>query len=283
MKDTLFSSNLTFNSKGILYDYTKPIVMGILNTTPDSFYGGSRVNSVELAVERGLTMIAEGATILDIGGYSSRPGATDVTEKEEIRRVLPIIEAIKEASPSTLISIDTFRANVADAAIKAGAGLVNDISGGRLDPPIMRVSADNQCPYILMHMRGTPQTMISENNYTHLMADLLFYFSKQISAAKNAGLKDIIIDPGFGFSKNIAQNFELLRKLERLLVLELPLLVGISRKSMIYKSLHLDPSESLNGTTVLNTIALEKGAKVLRVHDVKPAVEAVELLVKLKN
>ena len=283
MKDTLFSSNLTFNSKGILYDYTKPIVMGILNATPDSFYGKSRVSSVEIAVKRGMTMLAEGATILDIGGYSSRPGATDVSEIEEIRRVLPIIEAIKEASPSTLISIDTFRANVADAAIKAGAGLVNDISGGQLDPPIMRVSADNQCPYILMHMRGTPQTMISENNYTHLMADLLFYFSKQISAAKNAGLKDIILDPGFGFSKNSAQNFELLRKLERLHILELPLLVGISRKSMIYKSLHIDPSESLNGTTVLNTIALEKGAKILRVHDVKAAIEAVELVVKLKN
>lgn len=283
MKDTLFSSNLTFNSKGILYDYTKPIVMGILNATPDSFYGESRVSSVEIAVKRGMTMLAEGATILDIGGYSSRPGATDVSETEEIRRVLPIIEAIKEASPSTLISIDTFRANVADAAIKAGAGLVNDISGGQLDPPIMRVSTDNQCPYILMHMRGTPQTMISENNYTHLMADLLFYFSKQISAAKNAGLKDIILDPGFGFSKNSAQNFELLRKLERLHILELPLLVGISRKSMIYKSLHIDPSESLNGTTVLNTIALEKGAKILRVHDVKAAVEAVELVVKLKN
>ena len=283
MKDTLFSSNLTFNSKGILYDYTKPIVMGILNATPDSFYGKSRVSSVEIAVKRGMTMLAEGATILDIGGYSSRPGATDVYETEEIRRVLPIIEAIKEASPSTLISIDTFRANVADAAIKAGAGLVNDISGGQLDPPIMRVSADNQCPYILMHMRGTPQTMISENNYTHLMADLLFYFSKQISAAKNAGLKDIILDPGFGFSKNSAQNFELLRKLERLHILELPLLVGISRKSMIYKSLHIDPSESLNGTTVLNTIALEKGAKILRVHDVKAAIEAVELVVKLKN
>ena len=283
MKDTLFSSNLTFNSKGILYDYTKPIVMGILNATPDSFYGKSRVSSVEIAVKRGMTILAEGATILDIGGYSSRPGATDVSEIEEIRRVLPIIEAIKEASPSTLISIDTFRANVADAAIKAGAGLVNDISGGQLDPPIMRVSADNQCPYILMHMRGTPQTMISENNYTHLMADLLFYFSKQISAAKNAGLKDIILDPGFGFSKNSAQNFELLRKLERLHILELPLLVGISRKSMIYKSLHIDPSESLNGTTVLNTITLEKGAKILRVHDVKAAIEAVELVVKLKN
>ena len=283
MKDTLFSSNLTFNSKGILYDYTKPIVMGILNATPDSFYGKSRVSSVEIAVKRGMTILAEGATILDIGGYSSRPGATDVSEIEEIRRVLPIIEAIKEASPSTLISIDTFRANVADVAIKAGAGLVNDISGGQLDPPIMRVSADNQCPYILMHMRGTPQTMISKNNYTHLMADLLFYFSKQISAAKNAGLKDIILDPGFGFSKNSAQNFELLRKLERLHILELPLLVGISRKSMIYKSLHIDPSESLNGTTVLNTIALEKGAKILRVHDVKAAIEAVELVVKLKN
>ena len=283
MKDTLFSSNLTFNSKGILYDYTKPIVMGILNATTDSFYGKSRVSSVEIAVKRGMTILAEGATILDIGGYSSRPGATDVSEIEEIRRVLPIIEAIKEASPSTLISIDTFRANVADAAIKAGAGLVNDISGGQLDPPIMRVSADNQCPYILMHMRGTPQTMISENNYTHLMADLLFYFSKQISAAKNAGLKDIILDPGFGFSKNSAQNFELLRKLERLHILELPLLVVISRKSMIYKSLHIDPSESLNGTTVLNTITLEKGAKILRVHDVKAAIEAVELVVKLKN
>lgn len=283
MKDTLFSSNLSFNSKGILYDFTKPIVMGILNATPDSFYAGSRVHTIDSAVNKGLTMLSEGATILDIGGYSSRPGASDISSAEEIQRVIPLIEAIVEALPGALISIDTFRSTVAAAAIKAGASIVNDISGGQIDPAIFSVAAINQCPYILMHMRGTPQTMIHENQYNHLMRDLLHYFSTQVKQARAAGIKDIILDPGFGFSKHVSQNFELLSKLETLHLLELPLLVGISRKSMIYKTLNIEADESLNGTTVLNTIALERGAKILRVHDVKAAIEAIELVEQMRN
>lgn len=283
MKDTLFSSNLSFNSKGILYDFTKPIVMGILNATPDSFYEGSRVNNIDSAVKKGLSMLSEGATILDIGGYSSRPGATDISSAEEINRVVPVIEAIIVASPTAILSIDTFRANVAEAAIKAGAAIVNDISGGQIDPEILSVAGDHQCPYILMHMRGTPQTMIHENEYQHLLTDILTHLSQQVKRARAAGIKDIILDPGFGFSKNITQNFELLSKLDTLHLLELPLLVGISRKSMIYKTLNIQAEQSLNGTTVLNTIALERGAKILRVHDVKAAIEAIELVDNMKN
>lgn len=251
--------------------------MGILNATPDSFYEKSRMGSVEAALEQAKKMISEGAEILDIGGYSSRPGAKEVSEEEEINRVIPVITAVKTNFKNTLISIDTFRSTVAEKAILAGADMVNDISGGQADPAIFEITAKYQCPYIMMHMRGTPQNMMQKTNYNDLIPDLIYYFSEQIEKAQKAGLKDIIIDPGFGFSKTVEQNFAVLNRMELFRVLEKSILIGVSRKSMIYKSLEITAEESLNGTTVLNTIALEKGAQILRVHDVKEASEAVKL------
>lgn len=278
MKDTLFSSILRFNAKGILREFPKPVVMGILNATPDSFYGSSRVENVEAGFKKAEKMIQDGASILDIGGYSSRPGALDIPEKEEIERVCPLIEEIKTHFPSILISVDTFRSGVAEKAVLAGADLINDISGGQLDPDIFHVAAAHQCPYIMMHIRGTPQNMMKNTNYSNMFNDLVLYFSKQIEHAKAAGVKDLIIDPGFGFSKTREQNFELMRKLSLFQVFNLPILVGVSRKSMLYKTLNITPEESLNATTVMNTFALANGAQIVRVHDVKEAVEAVELL-----
>ncbi len=281
MKDTLFSSKLRFNTKGILREFPNPIVMGILNATPDSFYEDSRVNSLEAALGKAEQMINEGASIIDIGGYSSRPGAAEVSEKEEIQRTTGLISKIKSAHPETLISIDTFRSKVAQEAINSGADLINDISGGQLDPEIFETAAQNKCPYILMHMRGTPATMMEMCHYNHLIKDIILYFSKQVNKAQNAGIMDIIIDPGFGFSKTLDQNYELLEQLDLLDVIGLPILVGVSRKSMIYKALNTSPEESLNGTTALNMVALQKGAKILRVHDVKAASEAITLHQKL--
>lgn len=282
MKDTFFSSEFTFKTKGILHTFQKPIIMGILNVTPDSFFAGSRVNNEADILSKAEAMIAAGATILDIGGYSSRPGATDISEEEEIKRVTGPISAIRDQFPEVLISIDTFRSRVAQAAVEAGAAIVNDISGGQIDPDMIPTVADLNCPYILMHIRGTPQNMSKNTNYEYLVKDLIKYFSKRIALAKAAGIKDIILDPGFGFSKTVDQNYELLNKLELLHVLEHLVLVGISRKSMIYKTLNCSPEDSLNGTTVLNTISLMKGAQILRVHDVKEAVEAVTLIEKLR-
>lgn len=278
MKDTLFSSILRFNAKGILREFPKPVVMGILNATPDSFYGSSRVENAEAGFKKAEKMIQDGASIIDIGGYSSRPGATDISEKEEIERVCPLIEAIKTHFPSILISIDTFRAGVAEKAVLAGADLINDISGGQLDPDIFQVAATHQCPYIMMHMRGTPQNMMENTNYINLFNDLVIYFSERIERAKAAGIKDLIIDLGFGFSKTREQNFELMRQLNLFQVFKLPILLGVSRKSMLYKTLNITPEESLNATTVMHAFALTNGAQILRVHDVKEAVEAVELL-----
>ncbi len=278
MKDTLFSSILKFNTKGILREFRKPIVMGILNATPDSFHSESRVQGIDLALDKARKMNLEGATILDIGGYSSRPGALAISEEEELNRVLPLIVEIRNEFPELLISIDTFRSKVAHAAVLAGADIINDISGGQLDPKIFAVAADFQCPYILMHMIGTPQNMMDHLDYAALLPELLHFFSRQTKKAKTAGVKDIILDPGFGFSKNSTQNFELLNRLDRIKLLEYPILVGVSRKSMIHKTLGISASESLNGTSILNTIALERGAAILRVHDVKEAVEAVKLI-----
>ena len=277
MKDTLFSSQFRLNAKGILHEFSKPIVMGILNATPDSFYAASKIKETALGIKKAKQMIAEGAGILDIGGYSSRPGATEVSESEEIERVTALIEGIRTEFPSVLISIDTFRANVANAAILAGANIVNDISGGTIDPEILDVAAMYKCPYIMMHLRGTPQTMMQNTEYDNLIKEVVYFFSNQIEKAKKAGITDIIIDPGFGFSKTVSQNYELLGKLDVLKLLDKPILAGFSRKSMIYKSLQITANESLNGTTVLNTIALNKGASILRVHDVKEACEAVKL------
>lgn len=255
--------------------------MGIINTTPDSFYQNSRFQDSDSLMNQVSKMMNEGVDIIDVGGYSSRPGATDISVDEEISRAIPAIKKIHEKFPDLLISIDTFRSVVASEALRAGASIINDISGGVQDDAIFNVAADFNAPYILMHMQGTPQTMSSQTNYENLMKDILFYFSNQIAKAKAVGIKDLILDPGFGFSKTIEQNFELLNNLNQLKLFNLPILAGLSRKSTIYKTLNISSEESLNGTTVMNTIALMKGASILRVHDVKEAKQAIQLVSKL--
>lgn len=274
---------MTITCKGKLIDFETPKVMGILNITPDSFYDESRNSSPDVLLKKAEVMLEEGATFLDAGGYSSRPGAEDISQDEELKRVLPAIEILLKNFPEVLISVDTFRSKVAERSIQAGAALINDISAGNLDVEMMQVIARYQVPYIMMHMRGTPQTMKDLNSYEDVTQEVLFYFSEKIKAARTLGINDLIIDPGFGFSKNIAQNFELLSNLELFEILELPLLAGLSRKSTIYKILNCTPNDALNGTTVLNTLALTKGADILRVHDVKEAMETVKLTAQLKN
>ena len=266
------------NFKGKLIEFQEPIVMGILNVTPDSFYSGSRLSGIEELKKRLDQMVSEGVTIVDIGGYSSRPGADDISAEQEMERVLPVIHEIRNNYPDLIISIDTFRSSVANAAIEAGASMVNDISAGEMDENIYKVAADNNVPYVMMHMRGNPKTMQSLTKYDNLLKDVLEYFSKKITKARKAGVKDIIIDPGFGFSKDLPQNFELLSKFEMFNMYDLPIMAGLSRKSMIYKTLGTSAEESLNGTTAVNSIALSKGARILRVHDVKEAVEAIKLI-----
>lgn len=251
--------------------------MGILNVTPDSFYDGGQNNREEVILEKVGKMLSEGATFIDVGGYSSRPGAIDISITEEVNRVVPVIEALVKEFPEIVISIDTFRASVAQKAINAGAALVNDISAGVLDPDMMDVVSKLGVPYCMMHMRGKPQTMNSLINYNTIVKDIMHYFSERISAARSAGINDVMIDPGFGFSKTIAQNFNLLSKLELLQHLEAPILVGLSRKSMIYKTLETTALGALNGTTALHMIALQQGASILRVHDVAPAMECLRL------
>lgn len=274
---------MTINCKGKLIDLNNPKVMGIINTTPNSFYAESRKTSEKDILKQVEKMLKDGADFIDVGGYSTPPGAPKVEETEELKRVLPAIENILKQFPDTLISIDTFRANVAKKSIEAGAAIINDISAGSLDPEMMKTVAMHQVPYIMMHMRGTPQTMKDLNQYDDLLQDILFYFSEKINAARALGINDLIVDPGFGFAKNIDQNFELLSKMELFKTLELPLLAGLSRKSLIYKTLKTSAAEALNGTTFLNTIALTKGANILRVHDVKEAVECTKLFAELNK
>jgi len=268
----------TLNLAGRSLDLTTPVVMGILNLTPDSFYEGSRFDphSDKYLQEAG-QMLHDGAAILDVGGYSTRPGAEEITENEENDRVIAVIQKLVTNFPKVVISIDTFRAGVAREAVRAGAALVNDVSGGNLDARMFGAVADLGVPYVLMHMRGTPQTMVSKNQYEHLVRDILKELADKLARLRSMGVADIIIDPGFGFAKNVSQNFELLNNLEHFQELNAPLLVGLSRKSMIWRSLSITPAESLNGTTALHTIALQKGANILRVHDVKEAVEAIKL------
>ncbi len=257
--------------------------MGILNITPDSFYESSRTTTQDSLLNKVEIMLYQGATFLDIGGVSTRPGATEINADEELKRVIPAVELVLKHFPETLISIDTFRSEVASQCIEAGAAIINDISAGILDEAMMGVIAKYQVPYIMMHMRGTPQNMKDLNQYEDLTREVLFYFSEKIKAARLLGINDLIIDPGFGFSKNVSQNFELLSHLELFKNMNLPILAGLSRKSTIYKTLGLGPGEALNGTTVLNTIAITKGAHILRVHDVKEAMEVVKLTSHLKN
>lgn len=267
----------TINCKGQLVDLSTPRVMGILNVTPDSFYSGNRFNSDKEVLRQAEKLLEEGADFIDVGGYSSRPDAADVTLTEELQRVIPAVELILKNFPNVLLSIDTFRSPVAQEAIEAGAALVNDISAGGLDPAMLSTVGRLQVPYIMMHMRGTPQTMQQHTDYENLLETVIYYFTERMAAARKEGIHDLIIDPGYGFAKTVEQNFELLKQSDLLLSLESPILVGLSRKSMIYKSLSITPQEALNGTTVLHTVALQKGASILRVHDVKEAVECVRL------
>ncbi|NRA10370.1 MAG: dihydropteroate synthase [Crocinitomicaceae bacterium] len=277
VEGTIFPANFSIVAGDKLIDLSTPLVMGIVNVTPDSFYSGSRSESVNEILTRVNDMLNSGASILDIGGYSSRPDATDISVKEEISRIQPAIAAISKEFPDAILSIDTFKSEVAKIAIEEGAQIINDISGFGIDPKIADVAGQYQVPYILMHMRGTPQNMQKNVEYDNLFSDISNYFSEKIKILESKGVKDIILDPGFGFSKTIDQNYELLDNLEHFRFLERPILVGLSRKSMIYKKLGITAEESLNGTIALNKIALSKGAKVLRVHDAK---EATELIVR---
>ena len=274
---------MTINCKENLIDLTSPKVMGILNVTPNSFFDGGKYSDENSILQQVEKMLVDGATFIDIGAYSSKPNAEFVSEDEEVSRLLPVIELILKNFPETLISVDTFRANVAKKAIENGACIINDISAGSLDENMMQTVADLQVPYIMMHMKGNPQTMQSLAQYENIVKEMLFYFSEKVAQARSLGINDLIIDPGFGFAKTLEQNFEVMNKLELFQMLELPLLVGISRKSMIYKTLETSAEFALNGTTVLNTIALQKGAKILRVHDVKEAMECVKLYNKLNS
>lgn len=269
---------MTINCKGQLIDLSTPKVMGILNLTPDSFYDGGKYKDESSVLKHVEKMIDEGAIFIDVGAYSSRPNAEDISESEELWRILPIIEMIVKEFPDALISIDTFRSTIAKNCIEAGACIINDISAGKLDDKMFQTVASLHVPYIMMHMKGTPKTMQKLANYNNLFKEILFYFSERIAAARTLGIVDLIVDPGFGFAKTIDQNYELLNHLELFKILELPLLAGLSRKSMVYKPLNLSSKEALNGTTILNTIALQKGAAILRVHDVKEAVECVKLI-----
>ena len=274
---------MTINCQGNLIDLDHPRVMGILNQTPDSFFDGGRYSNSKVMLQQVEQMLQCGASFIDVGGYSSRPGAAEVSTNEELKRVIPTIEAIKSDFPKAIISIDTFRSTVADRAIEAGAAMINDISGGDRDPQIYKVAAKHQVPYIMMHMRGTPQTMTKLTRYDNVVMEVAQDLSKKIKHIRTLGVHDLIVDPGFGFAKNLVQNYALLNKLDHLKLLEAPILVGLSRKSMIYKLLETDPENALNGTTAANTIALLKGASILRVHDVAPAMEAVRIVNALKN
>lgn len=273
----------TINCKGTLINLSTPKVMGIVNVTPDSFFDGGKLtnsNEILFQVEK---MLGEGATFIDLGGYSSKPGAEFVSETEELNRVIPIVKLLVEKFPDILLSIDTFRSEVAQQAIENGAALINDISAGLLDENMLEMVAKLQVPYIMMHMKGTPKTMQSFANYEDVLKEMNYYFSERIAKARRFGLNDIIIDPGFGFAKTLEQNYELLHNLELLQFHDLPILAGISRKSMIYKALETSPENALNGTTFLHAICLQKGATILRVHDVKEAVECVKLMSRLDN
>lgn len=269
----------TINVRGTLLDLSEPQVMGILNVTPDSFYDGSRKQTEEDIRLRANAIIDEGGSMIDVGAYSSRPGADEVTPDEEMRRLDKALSIIRHDHPQAIISVDTFRADVAERCVRDfEADIINDISGGDLDPHMFDTVARLGVPYILMHMKGTPQTMQQAPHYDDLMAEMLQYFGKRTQQLHEMGVKDIILDPGFGFAKTLEHNYQLMSRMDKLQVLGLPLLVGISRKSMIYRLLGTTPQEALNGTSVLNTLALQKGASILRVHDVRECVEVVRIM-----
>jgi len=273
---------MTINCKGQLIDLSHPKVMGILNVTPDSFFDGGSYTGERDLLNQVEKMVHDGATFIDLGGYSSKPNAEFVSEQVELERIVPVVQLILKNFPDVLLSIDTFRSTVAAACLENGAALINDISAGDLDVKMFEVIAKYNVPYIMMHMRGTPQTMQKLTDYKDIVKEMLFYFSERVVKARKFGINDLIVDPGFGFAKTTEQNYEVMQKLALFNILDLPILVGISRKSMIYKVLNINAKEALNGTTFLNTIALTKGASILRAHDVKEAVECVALWNQLK-
>ncbi|MFZ4106854.1 dihydropteroate synthase [Flavobacterium sp.] len=274
---------MTINCNGKLIDLDSPKVMGILNVTPNSFFDGGKHDNEKAILTQVEKMLQEGATFIDIGGYSSKPNAEFVSEEEELNRLIPVIQNVVKEFPEIIISVDTFRSNIAKESIENGAAIINDISAGNLDAKMMETVGKLQVPYIMMHMKGTPKTMQSLAQYENIVKEILFYFSQKIAHARSLGINDLILDPGFGFAKTLEQNFEVLKKLELFQMTELPILAGLSRKSMVYKTLETTAEFALNGTTSLNTISLLKEAKILRVHDVKEAVECIQLFNQLKN
>lgn len=269
---------MTINCKGQLIDLSTPKVMGILNLTPDSFYDGGQYLNEKDIIDQVEKMLTEGATFIDIGAYSSRPGAAHISEEVELQRIVPVVKLLCNTFPDILISIDTFRSNIAKVCIDAGAALINDISAGDMDSNMFKTIGEINVPYIMMHMQDSPQNMQKNPVYNNVTQDILFYFSKKIALARQYKINDLIIDPGFGFGKTITHNFQLLNTLELFQNINLPVLVGVSRKSMIYNTLNTDAQHALNGTTVINTLALQKGTSILRVHDVKEAIECVTLI-----
>jgi len=278
VEDTYFPANKHLRLKDNLLDLSKPKVMGIINCTSDSFYSKSRYTTEFETLKQVEKFIKEGVDIIDIGGYSSRPGAKEITIDEEINRVLPAVQWIKKEFDFLPISVDTFRSEVAKSGLESGADIINDISAWEIDPKLLDIISHYKCPYILMHMQGVPSTMQLTTNYENIYSTIISFFSKKLKTLHKNGIYDIIIDPGFGFGKTIDQNYQLLNNLEHFKILGKPILSGISRKSMIYKKLNIDTNDSLNGTTVLNTLSILKGASIIRVHDVKEAKEAVTLL-----
>lgn len=274
---------MTINCKGTLIDLSTPKVMGILNLTPDSFYDGGKYQNEKEVLAQTEKMLQEGATFIDVGAYSSRPGAKHITEDEELARIVPIIKLLVSTFPDIILSVDTFRSNVAIACIEQGAAIINDISAGEMDENMFATAAALGVPYIMMHMQGTPQNMQQNPVYRNITEEVIFYFSNKIAQARSFGINDIILDPGFGFGKTIEHNYRLLSEQELLKNIELPLLIGLSRKSMIYKTLNITAQEALNGTTALHMISLQKGANILRVHDVKEAMQCIELTKKIPN
>lgn len=274
---------MTINCKGELVDLKRPKVMGILNLTPDSFFDGGKYKDETSILRQVEYMLNHGATFIDMGAYSSRPGAEHVPEDEELQRMIPVIDLILNKFPDILISVDTFRSKVAAESIEHGAALINDISAGNLDKTMFDTVANYQVPYIMMHMKGTPQSMQKQATYSDVIKDLRSYFSEKIRETTSKKINDIIIDPGFGFAKTTEQNYTLLNHLDLFQTFGLPILIGLSRKSMIYKVLGSSPQEALNGTTALHTIALLKGANIIRAHDVKEAMECVKLVEVLKE
>ena len=273
---------MTINCLGQLIDLTTPKVMGILNITPNSFYDGGQYVKEKSILDQVEKMLMEGAAYIDLGAYSSKPNAALVSEEEEIARLLPVIKSVLKHFPDTLLSIDTFRSEVAKVSLDLGAAMINDIAAGNFDEKMFETIAKYQVPYVMMHMKGTPQTMTLLTQYDNIVKEMLFYFSEKITTARSFGINDLVVDPGFGFAKTLEQNYEVLQHLALFQNLELPILVGVSRKSMVYKILETNAEDALNGTTVLNTIALTKGANILRVHDVKEAVEAAKLFTTTK-